>query len=242
MSWGSILRLMLRPRSGLLLDRAAGRLRVLHHQHRRLLSDLRRLCRPGADGAQRAAFGGAVLARAHSAVRADGRGAVSHRAGHEIGRCRGCRHPPGAGTPCGRHARRWHDLSADLRVDHRDHRDAGLAAAAADARAELRAEDRDGPDPGDRRRRYPDSALRPRRAAGQPRRHLDLRPPGRRHRAGADPQRAVHRLRHAALLDRIRRWRRPTTTSQPTVASTLAQSRRHRPAADRECSPSLSSA
>ena len=41
------------------------------------------------------------------------------------------------GTPCGRHAGRWHDFLGHLRVDHRDHRDAGLAAAAADATAEL---------------------------------------------------------------------------------------------------------
>ena len=58
-----------------------------------------------------------------------------------------------------------------------------------------------GPDACDRRRRYPDSAIGPRRAAGQPRRNFDYRASGRRHRAGADPERAVHRLCHAALLD-----------------------------------------
>ena len=59
-----------------------------------------------------------------------------------------------------------------------------------------------GPIMGDRRRRHADPAVGAHRAARQPRRHFDLGHSDRRHRAGPDPERAVHRLHHPARLAR----------------------------------------
>ena len=74
----------------------------------------------------------------------------------------------------------------------------GIADAADHAGARLSPEPGHGPDHGHRRRRHADPAVGAHRAARQPRRHLDLGPADRRHRAGPDPERAVIRLYRAA--------------------------------------------
>ena len=148
-----------------------------------------------------AQFGGVgdeFLADANPILRADGGGAVPHRPRHQGNRRHRQPDPPRAGPARGHHHRRRHGVLGDLRFDHRHHRDAGQPDAADHAQPRLRPAHGDGPDHGDRQRRRADSAVGARRAAWQPRWHLDLGVVDRRHRAGTDPERDLHRLYRAA--------------------------------------------
>ena len=108
-------------------------------------------------------------------------------------------------------------FSAISGLDHRHHRAARRAAAAADAQARLQPEHGDGPDHGHRRRRHADSALGHHRAAGQPGRHLHHRAAGGRRGAGHAAVGAVRRLHRHALLAQPVAWRRPSS-SRPSSA------------------------
>ena len=149
-----------------------------------------------------------VLADADPVLRADGRGAVPDRSRAEGDRRVRAADPPRAGPPLSDRDRRRHGVLGDLRLDHRHHRPARQPDAADHAGARLRAEDGDGPDHGHRRRRHADPALRAHRAARLHRRHLDLRPADRRHRAGADPLACCSSATSSRAPSSIHRWRR----------------------------------
>ena len=162
----------------------------------------RRRAGPLAACAQRRAVGDELLADADPVLRADGRGAVPHRRRAQGDRRLRAADPPGAGPALGHRHRRRHGVLGDLRLHHRHHGAARQPDAADHAGARLRPAHGDGADHGHRRRRHADPAVGADRAARQPRRHLDLGPADRRHRAGPDPERAVRRLHHPARRDR----------------------------------------
>ena len=76
--------------------------------------------------------------------------------------------PARARAPRGGRGGRRHRVLGDLRLHHRDHRDARQPAAAADAAARLPPHHGDGADHGDRRRGHADPAFGAHRAARQP--------------------------------------------------------------------------
>ena len=180
--------------------RPAGCLRLSRRQHPRRVPVSRRHGRARPDGPQYHGRHLEFLACPDPSIPAHGRDPVP------LGRCLS-RHQrgrqadlPGARAAFHRVGRRRHGVFIAVRLDHRQHRRARQCIAAGHAQARLPPDHRHGPDHGDRFDRHADPALRARRPARQPRRHLNRPASDRGHRSRPHDGDRLSDLHSRALL------------------------------------------